>query len=527
MELVVAMAIMSVVLGSISAAMFITVQALPDGKSAADVAASEFNALEQFATELTYALHFTERSATTVAFTVADRDNDGVPERIRYAWSGSPGDALTRAYNGGTAADFLADVSEFDLVFQVKQVTEEYPGPLVEGPEVVLHSHGTVNGTANGFSIKRDDWPGQYFSPTLPADAASWSITRALLFARRDGAGSGETLVQLRTADQNNLPTSTIIEAQSMWESLLGSSFGWYELVYNDVSGLDPGQGLCLVAKHNAGGTAAVIMYDNGGGSGAFNTHDAGGSWSYFDSIERLHYIYGKIIAPGPTQTATRGYVTAVSVALRSGDDSASRLMTTVQTLNYPEALLALWETGFDIDPLVDLNGDGQADWVVGIGNHDADSVSNGVWDADARLDTSPEFDFTHLTTASVRFRDTSIGAGGVVFRINADNTGTTVSPIVVRLKLETDVTQTLTIFGVDDAGSVIFDTLTGLDSGWVTLRLLIDPVLDTVCLMVDSAYVGTYEYPSRNAGGLNRVAMLNRSPTAAEFDYVSIRVSE
>ena len=60
--------------------------------------------------ELNYALSFTERPVNVVEFTVADRDGDESPEFIRYAWSGTPGDPLTRQYNGGTIAELVRDV---------------------------------------------------------------------------------------------------------------------------------------------------------------------------------------------------------------------------------------------------------------------------------------------------------------------------------------------------------------------------------------------------------------------------------
>jgi len=59
-------------------------------------------------------------SSTTLAFTVADRDDDAQPETIRYEWSGGNGDPLTRAYNGGSPVSVAADVYAFELDYEIK-----------------------------------------------------------------------------------------------------------------------------------------------------------------------------------------------------------------------------------------------------------------------------------------------------------------------------------------------------------------------------------------------------------------------
>lgn len=80
-------------------------------------------ALHEIASELQFAIAFTERTATAVEFTVADRDADAAVETIRYAWSGTPGDPLTRQYNGAAVVDYLANVHAFDYTDLVRTVT--------------------------------------------------------------------------------------------------------------------------------------------------------------------------------------------------------------------------------------------------------------------------------------------------------------------------------------------------------------------------------------------------------------------
>jgi len=71
--------------------------------------------LDKFVADVEHAISFSERTANAVTFTVPDRDGNGLPDTIRYAWSGTPGDPLTYEYNGSVAEKIAVDVHNFNL----------------------------------------------------------------------------------------------------------------------------------------------------------------------------------------------------------------------------------------------------------------------------------------------------------------------------------------------------------------------------------------------------------------------------
>lgn len=527
-ELVLSVAIMGVLMTGIAAALFIAGHALPDRQGSAGAITAGAEAADQIAEELRSALWITEHSATAISFTVPDRDADGVPEAIRYEWSGTSGDALTRQYNGGSVVDLIEDVHEFDLAYDLKAVTEEYPGPVVESAEAGL-SWYTGADDLRDFSIDQKKWIGQYFKPTLPGEAIGWRVTRVMFIAKSRGATDGETLVQLRPADASGLPTDTIFEQHTMYESDLRSYYTWREFAFSNVSGLAPDGGLCLVLQFaTADKHSANIQYDDDQGAGRLDTEDAGGSWDYESGKVMRHLIAGTYSTPGPPQTATRQYVTGVHVGLRAGDDPAAAVRTAAQTLNTPELLSGWWEADFDTDPRLDHNGDGNADWGDAKGTFNPASLVDGVWHVDSELETYPDNDFVELITAEVRFRNTSIGGNGAVFSINADWSNGTFAPILVYLQLQPDNTQTLTAYKKTDAATrVRLVTVTGLSNDFVDLRLVIDPDLDTVSVTVNGEHRGTYVYSKFAPPHSDRFASILRDISNAEFDYVSVRVAE
>ncbi len=122
-ELVVSMTVTATLLAGLFLALTVSGQAMsPNVASNAIVDASGI--LADLTEELQLARAFSERTATTVAFTVADRDGDATDESIRYSWSGTPGDPLTRQYNNGPVREVLHEVTDFQLHYDIETVTD-------------------------------------------------------------------------------------------------------------------------------------------------------------------------------------------------------------------------------------------------------------------------------------------------------------------------------------------------------------------------------------------------------------------
>lgn len=121
-ELLVSIAIMAVLVAGIASAIMLATRAA-EGAGQPAVQAEAARLIDQMTTDLALTLSFSERTATAVTFTVPDRDDDEAPETIRYAWSGVPGDPLTRTYEGGEAMTIAENVHQFNLTYLLKTLT--------------------------------------------------------------------------------------------------------------------------------------------------------------------------------------------------------------------------------------------------------------------------------------------------------------------------------------------------------------------------------------------------------------------
>lgn len=307
LELVTSMAVTAVVMGGMMSVLIIAGRAVNLDVGQGARAAETGLALRRVAADMQHARDITELTPQAITVQVPDRTGNATPETVRYAWSGTPGDPLTHAYNGGTPAPLLPTVE--NLVFQPLSRDLVPPAP-VESAEVLLLSHDDIvsGGMLGELSLTTSDWCAQYLRPSLPRNTISWRLTRVDLRMRRANAGS-TVAVDIRGADMFQKPTGQVIQSISRGTGELPGSMGWVQIDFSPPTDLDPLNGACLVVRQeNAGNSGASIQYQHGGIVMPQNTHwmttgSAGSSWSNPENTQDLRfYAYGTYTTRGAPQ---------------------------------------------------------------------------------------------------------------------------------------------------------------------------------------------------------------------------------
>ncbi|MCP4377450.1 MAG: hypothetical protein GY794_14895, partial [bacterium] len=203
--------------------------------------------------------------------------------------------------------------------------SKEHPGG--NGPELVLsevRTSGEVqesaiaalieHDNASGGSLKDDkikssEWSAQYFKPTLPANTKDWKITGARVNLKKDGSANGVISLEIRSADSNLKPGSTILAQATINESSLSSSYQWVTVNFTPVGELSKDDGFCLVVKYSSGSsTVAKVRYEKSGNPMTSNSHwmttnNSGSSWSNPESNKDMRFtIYGTVSTYGDPQ---------------------------------------------------------------------------------------------------------------------------------------------------------------------------------------------------------------------------------
>ena len=385
------------------------------------------SAVNQFADDVRYATFFVSRSTGALDFVVADRDSDGTAERIRYEWSGVPGDPLQRTVNGGTPVNLVDSVQDFQISLNTTSQTASYT-TAGETSESILASY-TASTSGSTRDMNQNDFSAQRINPAgfsgVPANATAWNATRVDFQGKR--MGSGETLrVQLRSSgDPNDRPTGEILGEKNILEDYLSLNTDW-----NSVTFASPIRGLALHRKYSLvwGGTAGEsgnagsLATDDYASTSVHESTDAGANWTYKPNRRTFYRLYGTYSVPGTTYNVIRNYAARVNVVLQAGDSAISRINASIPLQNLPELLSAYWRTDFDTNPTTDdVTRDGTSDWAVSSGTFNPATVSGGFWFASGGLESRPKNDFATVTTVDVRCRNTGVGGNGAVVRINAD----------------------------------------------------------------------------------------------------------
>jgi hypothetical protein len=251
---------------------------------------------------LKVALSITQQTATTLTFTVPDRNGDNVAETISYSWDGVSGHPLTRQYNGGALLSIADNVTSFNLGYLTRTVgTPPAPPPTVSA-EQVMASYDTATATSN-FAVTGTAWGAEYFKPTLPAAAISWKITHIKMKLSQKAGSSGNFIVQVRPATGAKLPTATILDSATI-SNAIGTTAVWVDIPFNNLGGLDPSAGYVVVIE----GSAAVgnMVYDAAaslakttGTIAGTSTSNSGGTWGASNTTAAsLFYVYGTYTTP-------------------------------------------------------------------------------------------------------------------------------------------------------------------------------------------------------------------------------------
>ncbi len=318
------MVVLSIVLLALGSAIVLASHAIPDAPGPTAAVATAAEVAEQIAGELSFARSFVERTANTVEFTVADRNGDLISETIRYAFSGTSGDPLTRQYNGGTVVSIIEAAEEFELLYDTTIVNEQQ---VQESAEVLLD--GKVSAIDNQtYLVTATNWIGQYIQPSLPAGATSWTVTR-ILFQAQDPLSPGNAIwVQLHPAHPVGLPTPAVLE--QYYANNLGATWIWQEFFFNDIPPWPLDEGLCLVVKWAAGTDAAKVRYTSEAGN-RLRTGDTGATWLLSPVRSLLYSVYGTYKS---NVTVATTYLTGIRVKIRTGSDPTTGVETGVSLLH-------------------------------------------------------------------------------------------------------------------------------------------------------------------------------------------------
>jgi len=353
-EAVVSLAITGILLTGLGSTILLANRALPEHENPQQAIVRGSVLIDDIVTELLTATTVTERTATTLAFTVADRDADGNPETIRYSWTGTPGDPLLRQYNNAVPVPVADNTQEFALghaYYTTTSTTTETVQSTT--PETILASFTSWAGitpTETPKAVSSTNHVAQCFQIAPLPGATSLTITRALVWMNRDASAPSTFNAAIHRPSATGATTPAIVPIASPTAvpgAFLSVSPTWCPITFSGVNVVDlTNTEFCLVLS----GSEAIPVWgvhDNNRNAPANGmtlmwSTDAGASWSPaskdINKNDLRFNVYGTFVSSSTQEvTNTRYFLTGMTITARFHESPAATVRTTAHLLNAPE----------------------------------------------------------------------------------------------------------------------------------------------------------------------------------------------
>lgn len=279
---------MTMLIGAMTSVIVIAGHAIPSNEDPQQQRLAAMGAVDQIAGDLFYADAISEATATGVTFTVPDRGHGAAgAETIRIAWSGTPGDPVTRQYNDGTPMPMCAGVQQLSLSFETDTT------PLNTPPQIlfVVANAGSLSAGDIARKNTMENWGFAVagISGTATVDelnAAADACDIVYVVQGVDPTGLGSFVESVPRGVVNELPTlyeRVGVSPNGTWTTATSLNIinNTHEITsvfsLGAVSILSSSDSMAISVNAPAGGTT-VLGQEAGLGNTALQVIDAGGA---------------------------------------------------------------------------------------------------------------------------------------------------------------------------------------------------------------------------------------------------------
>ncbi|MEM6504546.1 MAG: prepilin-type N-terminal cleavage/methylation domain-containing protein [Planctomycetota bacterium] len=535
LEMMLSLVLLSVVMVSVSSAVIFASKAVPEEASTESSLLADSDVISRIAEDLTTSLYVIERTSTAVTVVVPDRTGDRIPDRIRYAWSGTQGEPLFFQINDGSPVQIIDAVALFDLSYTVESATQALPSVLDLGAEKVIdafdsETSGTDIVVTTAVSL------GQVVKPALSDRSVGFIPTRLDLLPTQVSTKDGETAIAIKAWDGTTPDASDYADTTLFESILLDTTPDWHTLTLSEASMVPANQDLAITAVYKAGSDdpvglrsvdASAGLLGLGGGSGGLLSTSGGFTWSIDSDATLAYRLYGQEIrADDDTYVVTREHLTSIDITVQRVADKRSPLKRKAVLFAAPSILDGFATAGFSASPIgMDLDADTNQDWSHSSGTFSNGSLNDGVWTSDGELIYTlkdPAEEDVLRVEARMRSNDTLGPTIQIPYPIRGDKD---LLPLIVQLRDNQRGGQELVVYN-DSRMEAEALRLSDLPSGLVDIALTLVPSEELLSIAVNHRPIATVELKDLdNPDTLEPSVRFGSSGGIAEFGSVEVTI--
>ena len=298
--------------------------------------------LSRISSDLESATSIAFISTDRVEFTVPDRNNDGLPEQIKYEWT-SLTHSILWSTNNGPQTTLFDDVGLFELTPRSTAVSATVPCHQFSEVAILKKIDAVPACVYKEQVINASNAIGQYFVPDLTVASARWDLGKLRLMVKSAG-GSQDGVLRVRVTGSgtSRTPSSTIHAEINIAESSLGPTYRWLSIPIAPISWQNANTPLCITLSSGGGtGDVAYVQYMECATGMPTNANlltstNGGTSWTASNGTRGLrHYAYGFYDG----YNGNRQFLTSIDLRLVSASNNATTTETSIRMLAKPELL--------------------------------------------------------------------------------------------------------------------------------------------------------------------------------------------
>jgi prepilin-type N-terminal cleavage/methylation domain-containing protein len=187
-ELVVSLAVLSVLLLGAGATLRSALSATDRGNDAASRTRETADAMAMMAADVALATSWNGRNSRMLDFNVPGRTTPGTQDRVVYMWSGVDGDPLTRSYGGGAAVPIINNARNVNFQGYIRAA----PVVTTISPVTLYSASSFATGSSADDTIRDLDELANIVFLSAPEGVVSVRVTGVRVGCRQEtGGGSG------------------------------------------------------------------------------------------------------------------------------------------------------------------------------------------------------------------------------------------------------------------------------------------------------------------------------------------------
>ncbi|MFN4243963.1 MAG: prepilin-type N-terminal cleavage/methylation domain-containing protein [Tepidisphaerales bacterium] len=233
-EMLMVTGIASIVLGLLAMTLFVASAVNPSVETGPRQGLRATAGIDELAADLQRAWSVHKLSPTDLELLIPDASEDGLPDRVRYRWSGTPHTPFLREYATSPDEPYGAPRVLIQRVAELTFTPHLLARPLELTPmnvEEQLIDAFTPTSAASVRPVSPASHIAQTFVPSVTSSAAAFRISRVRVRMYRNPDMTGAVQLQVRTAT-GNLPGSSILLTQRVDAADLPLAPAWVDFPF-------------------------------------------------------------------------------------------------------------------------------------------------------------------------------------------------------------------------------------------------------------------------------------------------------